>query len=129
MDWKTSDYQYAKDFVQRMEEITPEPLYESYLLPSPKVCLTCARGPAHSGLYSGPRLVVPICKECAADWNFHGYDLLKKVRPKQLLLRLANYKLFHLFSRPGPVEISRDLKEMARWAKKMKVILAGLAKN
>ena len=129
MDWKAINFEYAKDFAQRMEAITPEPLYESFLLPSPKVCLVCASERAHSALYSGTRLVVPLCKECAADWNFYGYDVLKRVRSKQLVWRLARYKLLHPFSRPGPIEISRDVKEMARWAKKMKTIMSGLERD
>jgi hypothetical protein len=87
MDWKVIDHEYAKDFAQRMEAMTPEPLYESFLLPSPKVCLVCASRPANSALYSGTRLVVPLCTDCAADWNAHGYDILKRVRPKQLVFR------------------------------------------
>jgi hypothetical protein len=126
MDWKTIDHEYAKDLAQRMEAITPEPLYESFLLPSPKVCLVCASKPAHCALYSGTRLIVPLCEDCAADWNFYGYDVLKRIRPKQLALRLAKYKLLHPFTRPGVMEISRDVKEMARWAKKMKTIMSGL---
>jgi hypothetical protein len=78
MDWKTIDHEYAKDFAQRVEAMTPEPLYESFLLPAAKLCLVCACRRANSALYSGTRLVVPLCKECAAGWNVHGYDLLKR---------------------------------------------------
>jgi hypothetical protein len=126
MEWKTIDHEYAKDFAQRMEAMTPEPLYESFLLPVPKVCLVCAGRRANSALYSGTRLIVPLCKECAVDWNIHGVDLLKRVRPKQLMLRLAKYKVFHLFGAPGMIEIARDVAEMARWSKKMKTIMSGL---
>jgi hypothetical protein len=126
MDWKTIEHEYAKDFAHRTEASTPEPLYESFLLPSPKVCLVCASRQAHSALYSGTQMIVPLCQECAADWNLYGYGLLKKVRPQQLILRLAKYKLFHWFSGPGVIEMTRDVKEMARWAKKMKTIMSGL---
>jgi hypothetical protein len=126
MDWTTIDHEYAKDFGQRMDAMTPEPLYESFLLPSPKVCLVCAGRGANSALYSGTRLIVPLCKECAVDWNIHGYDLLKTVRPKKLMLRLAKYKLFHLFAAPSIIEIAKDVVEMARWSKKMKTIISGL---
>ncbi len=129
MDWKALDHQYAKDFAQRMEALTPEPLYESFLLPGPKLCLVCACRRATSALYSGARLVVPLCNECAADWNVHGYDLLKRVRPKQLLLRLAKYKVLHLFSPPGMIEISKDAAAMAKWSKKMKSIMSGLPRK
>lgn len=129
MDWKTIDHEYAKDFAQRMEAMVPEPLYESFLLPRPKVCLVCARRPASSGLYTGTRLVVPLCKQCAADWNVHGYDILKRVRPKQLVVRLAKYKALHLFRRPGMIELIKDVKAMARWSVKMKTIMKGMSRQ
>lgn len=126
MDWKAADHEYARDFAERVDAITPEPLYESPHLPSPKVCLVCAGAPASSALYSATKLIVPLCKDCSADWNFHGYDLLKRTKPQQLLLRLAKYKLFHPLTPPGVIEISRDVAELARWGKKMKAILASL---
>ena|ERR1700722_11309224 len=129
MDWKVIDREYAKDFAQRMEALTPEPLYESSLLPTPKVCLVCACRPASSALYTGTRLVVPLCKECAADWNAHGYDILKRVRPKQLVLRLARYKALHLFRRPGMIEILRDVAALAQWSKKMRAIMKGMSRS
>jgi hypothetical protein len=129
MDWKTLDREYANDFAQRMDEATPEPLYESFLLPTPKVCLVCACRRASSALYSDTRLVVPLCAECASDWNIHGYDVLKRVRPKQLLLRLVKYKVLHLFRPPGVLELSKDVAGMARWSKKMKAILSGLPRK
>jgi hypothetical protein len=127
MDWKTIDHEYAKDFAQRMEAITPEPLYESFLLPTPKVCLVCACQPANSALYSGTRLVVPLCKQCAAAWNVHGYDILKRMKPKQLVVQLTKYKAVHLFSRPGLIEILRDVAALAKWSKKMKIIMKGMS--
>jgi hypothetical protein len=129
MDWKTIDHEYAKDFIQRVEAMTPEPLYESSLLPTPKACLVCGRRRAQSALYAGTRLVVPLCKDCAADWNAYGYDILKKVRPKQLVWRLAKYKAFHPFSRPGLAEIYRDVAAMAQWSKKMKAIMKGMSRQ
>jgi hypothetical protein len=128
MDWKTIDHEYAKDFAQRMEALMPEPLYESFLLPAPKVCLVCACRPANSALYAGTHLVVPLCKECAADWNVHGYDILKRVRPKQLVLKLAKYKATHLFRRPGMIEIYRDVAAMAKWSAKMKAIMKSMSR-
>jgi hypothetical protein len=129
MDWKTIDHEYAKDFAQRMEAMMPEPLYESFLLPSPKVCLVCACRPASSALYAGTRLVVPLCKECAADWNGHGYDILKRVRPKQLVACLTKYKALHLFRRPGMIEIVQDVAAMAKWSAKMKTIMKTMSRQ
>jgi len=129
MGWKEIDHEYAKDFRQRVEAMTPEPLYESFLLPTPKVCLICACRPAISALYSGTRLIVPLCKECAADWNAYGYDILKRVRPKQLVLRLAKYKAIHPLGRPGLIEICTDVAAMAKWSKKMKAIMKSMPRQ
>ena len=82
--------------------------------------------PAHSALYAGTRLIVPLCQECAADWNAYGYDILKRVRPKQLVWRLAKYKALHLFGRPTLKEIYRDVAAMAQWSKKMKAIMKSM---
>jgi hypothetical protein len=80
-------------------------------------------------LYSGTRLVVPLCTECAADWNVHGYDILKRVKPKQLVARLAKYKARHLFRRPSIVEVFRDVAGMAKWSAKMKTIMKAMSRQ
>ena len=51
-DWKESDAEYARDYGQRIDDMTPEPLFESILMPNPKVCLCCGQERASSLLYS-----------------------------------------------------------------------------
>jgi hypothetical protein len=121
-NWKARDAEFAKDYSVRMDDLTPEPLFESFQLPAPKVCLRCGREWASSLLYSplGMRAVLPLCFSCAADWNFHGYHILKGPSAKRLLWRLATFKLKHPFSRPSILEIRQDLKSLLRWVRKMK---------
>ena len=51
-DWQTTDAEFARDFAARMEDLTPEPLFESNHLPGPKVCLRCGQERAVSLLAS-----------------------------------------------------------------------------
>jgi hypothetical protein len=121
-NWKTDDAEYAKDFAERMEALTPEPLFESFHLPGEKVCLRCGKNEATSMLYSAMSMhpVLPLCANCAADWNIHGYRIMKGLSAKTLLWRLTKFKLTHPFSRPSILEIKSDLKGLLRWASKMK---------
>ena len=121
-DWKEIDADYAKDYIQRMEDMTPEPLFESFLMPAPKICLCCAQERASSLLYSpfGMQPVAPLCMRCAADWNFSSYAIFKRLPAKKLLWRLAKFKMKHPFSRPSVSDVYQDLRNLLRWANKMK---------
>lgn len=121
-DWKKKDAEFAKDYSDRLDDLTPEPLFESFHMPVPKVCLRCGQERATSLLYSplGMRPVLPLCSNCAAEWNFHGYHILKGLSAKTLVWRLATFKIKHLFSRPSILETSKDLKNLLRWVSKMK---------
>jgi hypothetical protein len=121
-DWKVKDTEFAQDYSARMDDLTPEPLFESFYMPGPKVCLRCGRELATSLLYSpfGMRPVMPLCSNCAAEWNFSGYHILKGLRGRTLLWRLATFKLKHLFRRPSILEMSKDVKNLLRWVSKMK---------
>lgn len=122
MDWKNQDAEYARDYAKRLDDLMPEPLFESFLLPAPKVCLRCASNLATSLLYSpfGMKPVLPLCGRCAADWNVAGYAILKGIKPGSLAWRLAKFKLTHPFSPPSVSEIYRDVQNMLRWAQKMR---------
>ena len=121
-DWKQVDAEFAKDFSARLEESTPEPLFESVHLPTPKVCLRCGRERATSLLYSpfDMRPVLPLCLACALEWNTKGYRILKGLNAKTLLWRLGMYKLRHPLARPSILEIREDIKNLLRWTNKMK---------
>jgi hypothetical protein len=121
-DWKKTDAEFANDYSDRLDDLTPEPLFESFHMPAPKVCLRCGQERATSLLYSpfGMRPVLPLCSNCAAEWNFHGYHILKGLSARTLLWRLTKFKFKHPFSRPSILEISKDLKSLLRWVSKMK---------
>ena len=111
--------------VKQIENMIPEPLYESIYLPTTKVCLICGIHPAKSVLYSSTfgKPIIPICKDCSFGWNFYGYYILKKIKPKRLFWHLVKYKLFHLFRKPSFIDIYRDVNTMLEWSLKMKRLL------
>jgi hypothetical protein len=125
-DLRALDADYARDYGSRIDDLTPEPLFESHLLPSPKLCLRCGARPATSILYTtlGMRPVLPLCGECAVDWNVGGYRILKGIKPAALLWQLLKYKLAHPFRAPSILSIKSDLSEFQRWAKKMRTFEA-----
>jgi hypothetical protein len=98
----------------------PEPLYESTFLSNPRMCLVCARKHAESVLRTTDQEIVPLCKDCAADWNLYGYLLLKRIKPGQLIRRTAVFKMLHPFQQPSMRTIWHDIKTLRAWAKKMK---------
>jgi len=99
----------------------PEPLWEAWFYGN-KPCLACGRHKAVSVLRTTTTEIVPICQQCSFNWNFYGYDALKKVKPKQLIFNLIKFKLFHPFC--GSIfTIYKDLKRMQAWATKMKRIM------
>jgi hypothetical protein len=126
-DWHTADAEFAKDYSTRIDDSTPEPLFESFHIPTPKVCLRCGQRRATSLLFStlDMRPVLPLCSNCAADWNIDGYRILKGVSAKTLLWRLLSFKLKHPFSAPSALDIKRDLQGFQRWASKMKKLKDG----
>jgi hypothetical protein len=97
----------------------PEPLYESFLLPRPKLCLVCGSKKAHTVLRSATRDVCPLCKDCGADWNLYGYYVLKRIKPAKLLLNIGWFKLGHWFQ-PSFLAIWRDVKSFKQWGEHMK---------
>ena len=59
----------------------PEPLYETYTLSSKdKVCLVCGQVLATSVLRTTTAEIVPLCRGCAMDWNWYGYQTQKKIK-------------------------------------------------
>jgi len=96
----------------------PEPLFESHLQGS-RMCLVCARNLADSVLRTTSREVVPLCKDCAADWNIYGYEILRRIKPKRLIKRTLLFKLQHPFQ-PSARSIVRDIRGLQGWAAKMK---------
>lgn len=101
----------------------PEPLFEA-LLYDKKVCLVCGKSKASSVLRTIEKPLIPICKGCASDWNCYGYAILKKVKPKTLILNLFKFKIMNPFY-DGWVSIYYQLQDIQSWGKKMKKFMKG----
>ncbi len=97
----------------------PEPLFESHLHQR-KICLVCARKYAKTVLRSTDREIVPICEDCSADWNFYGYQILKRIKPGPLVKGLLWFKARHLLGQPTWRTIWRDIRLLKEWAGRMK---------
>lgn len=98
----------------------PEPLYETTYLQSRRMCLVCARRFAESVLRTTDKEVVPLCKDCAADWSFYGYLILKRIKPSRFIWRTFVFKTLHPFQQPSLPTIWQDMKALQTWAEKMK---------
>ncbi len=64
--------------------------------------------------------IVPLCGDCAADWNVYGYQILRRIKPGRLIRRLLLFKLRHPFQQPSLAAIWRDVEKLQAWARKMK---------
>jgi hypothetical protein len=98
----------------------PEPLYEATYLLSRRMCLVCAKKHAESVLRTTEKEIVPLCKDCAADWNIYGYLILKRIKPGRLIWRTVVFKILHPFQQPALRTIWQDMKALQAWAEKMK---------
>jgi transposase-like protein len=97
----------------------PEPLYESFFLRKPKLCLVCGRNKAETVLRNTGRDVCPLCKDCGADWNIYGYNVLKRIKAMKLLRNICLFKLGHWFQ-PSALTIWGDIKSFKQWGQHMK---------
>ena len=96
----------------------PEPLFESHCYGN-KICLVCGGGKATSALRTTIQEIFPICKDCSFNWNFYGYYILTKIKPKTLILNLIKFKIIHpLYS--NIFEIYKNLQVIQTWVKKMR---------
>lgn len=100
------------------DDLFPEPLYETYITKK-KICLVCGSAKAVSVLRTPSTEIFPLCEGCSTRWNFYGYEIFKKVKPKQLLWNLVKFKLLHPFY-DGYVSIYKNLKIIEAWSTKMK---------
>lgn len=98
----------------------PDPLYESPCLESPRMCLVCARKHAASVLRTTDREIVPLCVECAAEWNAYGYLILRRIKPGRLIWRTLIFKAIHPFQQPSIRRIWQDISALQAWAQHMK---------
>lgn len=103
----------------------PDPLYQANFFGN-KPCLACGKYKAVSVLRTVEEEIVPICENCSVNWNFYGYDALKKFKPKELIFNLIKFKILHPLC-GSTYTIYRDLKKMNTWAVRMKRIMKNLA--
>jgi len=98
----------------------PEPLWEAHLQTKrKKLCLVCSQEWAVMALRGDNSEIVPICKGCSADWNFYGYEILKRIKPKRLITRTLWFKLKHPFS-CSLWDVWKDVQGLQKWVKKMR---------
>lgn len=110
-------------FFQSLDETLmdfPEPLYETTYLQSRRMCLVCARKHAESVLRTAEKEIVPLCKDCAADWNAYDYGILRRIKPIRLIWRTLVFKILHPCQQPSLSIIRQDMKALQAWAEKMK---------
>lgn len=117
----------SENLTSAMDDLFPEPLFESPYMPEKKVCLVCGRHRAKSVLYTSinMRPLIPLCEDCASRWNVYGYLILKRIKPFKLIVSLTWWKLFHPFQQPSVLSIIHDLRGITAWSKKMKKFTKG----
>lgn len=93
----------------------PEPLFESFYYPINRACLVCGKYKAYSTLCT-TKPIIPICRDCSANWNFYGYGILKKVKPLKVFWNVARFQPWAI------IKAVKDFKSFAKWANKMKRI-------
>lgn len=115
----------SENLTSAMDDLFPEPLFESPYMPEKKVCLVCGRHRAKSVLYTSinMRPLIPLCEDCASRWNVYGYLILKRIKPGSLVRNLLWWKSFHLFQSPSMFSMINDMRGIVAWSKKMKKFL------
>lgn len=105
-----------------MDDLLPEPLFQTNYIEGSHVCLACANGLATTMLREAlhNKEIVPLCNDCSSDWNIYSYYILKRIKPTKLLFNLAKFKILHPFKSPPTSVIIGDISRMNRWAKKMR---------
>ncbi len=107
------------------DDLFPETLYEANLHNTKKVCLVCGSGKAETILRTIDREVAPICKNCGSDWNFYGYEIFKKIKPKTLIQNILKYKVFNIFGSQSLWKTYKDIQIFQKWSIGMKKWLKG----
>ena len=123
--WQTEYGHSVRGALQQAKELTPAPLYETGPTSMPNhVCLACGKRPVFSTLRtsSSQEPVVLLCRSCSVDWNFYGYNTLKRIRPKSLIWQLSKWFLANPFKR---YVVWNDLRRFLNWQRSM----AGLRKR
>lgn len=103
------------------DDLFPEPLWETpcFMSSKRKICLVCGSAKAISVLRTTTTEIFPICSGCSFNWNFYGYEIFKKIKPKKLIWNLIKFKLIHPFY-DNPISIYNNLKTIQIWSNRMK---------
>lgn len=103
------------------DDLFPEPLWETpcFMGSNRKVCLVCGSAKAISVLRTTNKDIFPICNKCSFNWNFYGYEIFKRIKPKKLIWNLIKFKIMHPFY-DNPISIYKGLKAAEAWSAKMK---------
>lgn len=103
------------------DDLFPEPLWETpcFMGSKKKICLVCGSAKATSVLRTSSTEIFPICTGCSFNWNFYGYEIFKKIKPKKLIWSLIKFKLTHPFY-DGIISIYKNFKTIQAWSSKMK---------
>jgi len=70
--------------------------------------------------------VVPLCGDCSARWNVHGYEILKAVRPATILWHLFKFKVVRPFYGPSVRSIVAGLSRFLGWSKRFRADVRNL---
>jgi hypothetical protein len=105
-----------------------EPLFESWI-EGKHLCLVCTKKCAVRALWTGTRVIVPLCEDCASKWNVYDYIILKKIKPLKLMWGIVKFKIFHPFQQPSLLSICKSAKTFKEWAEKMKRIQKELKRD
>jgi hypothetical protein len=105
------------------EDLFPQPLYETTIDANNKVCLICGKDKAIGVLRTIQKPIIPICKECIINWNWYGYNILKKINPKTLMQNIIKYKVMHWFKIQSIIRCYYDLRDFQIWSKRQKKFL------
>jgi hypothetical protein len=107
-----------RGLVGRVDELFPEPLYESAAVSGERLCFLCGDRRARTALMtpSSAEPVVPLCRECSAEWNMYGFRVLRRIRPAALLLKVVKWSIRHPARRAA---VWGDLRRLRKWKRRV----------
>lgn len=116
--WRANYAHETVGAVARMEQLTPDPLFQSGVLGRGHLCFVCGQREAVTSLRTAtnPEAVVPLCSHCSSDWNCYGYHILKKIQPMTLIWQLTKWFAWKPWQRNV---VWSDLRHLQKWQGKV----------
>ncbi|MGF1581547.1 MAG: hypothetical protein ACFCD0_19645 [Gemmataceae bacterium] len=104
--------------IKQVEDLSPEPLFESAPIYQNHLCLICGSTTARTALQTAKssKPIVPMCSGCSSQWNTYGYSALKRIKPISLIVSVLKWFLMNPFQRSA---VWSDLRRFLRWQGKM----------